>query len=102
MPDTETVTASQRATIVNRKGLHARASARLSRLAGEFESRIIVSHEGETADARSIMDLMMLVAHTGCEVEINAEGPDAAEAVTAIASLIADGFGGQGEADTVC
>ena len=102
MPDTETVTASQRATIVNRKGLHARASARLSRLAGEFESRIIVSHEGETADARSIMDLMMLVAHTGCEVEINAEGPDAAEAVTAIASLIADGFDEQGEVDTIC
>ena len=102
MPDTETLTASQRAMIVNRKGLHARASARLSRLAGEFQSRIIVSHEGETADARSIMDLMMLVAHKGCEVDINAEGPDAAEAVTALASLIADGFGEQGEADTIC
>jgi phosphocarrier protein len=48
------------------------------------------------------MDLMMLVAHKGCEVDINAEGPDAAEAVTAIASLIADGFGEQGEADTIC
>ena len=102
MPDTETVTASQRATIVNRKGLHARASARLSRLAGEFESRIIVSHEGETADARSIMDLMMLVAHTGCEADASTGGPGAAEAVTAIASLIADGFGEQGEADTIC
>lgn len=94
--------ASQRATIVNRKGLHARASAALSRLAGEFESMITVSHEGESADARSIMDLMMLVAHQGCEVELAAEGPDAAEAVTAIASLIADGFGEQGEADTIC
>lgn len=102
MADTETSTASQRVAIVNRKGLHARASARLSRLAGEFQSRIIVSHEGETADARSIMDLMMLVAHMGCEVELHAEGPDAAEAVTAIASLIADGFGEQGDADTVC
>jgi phosphocarrier protein HPr len=102
MPDTETLTASQRATIVNRKGLHARAAARLSRLAGEFDSRVIVSHEGETADARSIMDLLMLVAHKGCEVELNAEGPDAAEAVTALASLIADGFGEQGDADTIC
>ncbi|KCZ56982.1 hypothetical protein HY29_07510 [Hyphomonas beringensis] len=101
MTDTQT-TASQRATIVNRKGLHARASAKLSRLAGEFDSRIIVTHEGETADARSIMDLMMLVAHTGCEVGITAEGTDAAEAVTAIASLIADGFGEQGDADAVC
>ena len=101
MTDTQT-TASQRATIVNRKGLHARASAKLSRLAGEFDSRIIVTHESETADARSIMDLMMLVAHTGCEVDIIAEGTDAAEAVTAIASLIADGFGEQGDADAVC
>ncbi|KCZ49427.1 HPr family phosphocarrier protein [Hyphomonas pacifica] len=101
MTDTQT-TASQRATIVNRKGLHARASAKLSRLAGEFDSRIIVTHEGETADARSIMDLMMLVAHTGCEVDIRAEGPDAAEAVTAIASLIAEGFGEQGDADALC
>lgn len=95
-------TASQRATIVNRKGLHARASARLSRLASEFDSKVIVSHEGESADARSIMDLLMLVAHMGCEVKLEAEGPDAAEAVTAIASLIADGFGEQGEADAVC
>ncbi len=101
MPGTVTK-ASQRATIVNRKGLHARASARLSRLANEFDSKVIVRHEGESADARSIMDLMMLVAHMGCEVELTAEGPDAAEAVTAIASLIADGFGEQGEADTVC
>ena len=101
MTDTHT-TASQRAMIVNRKGLHARASAKLSRLAGEFNSRIIVTHEGETADARSIMDLMMLVAHMGCEVDIRAEGPDAAEAVTAVASLIADGFGEQGDADAVC
>ncbi|MAN45776.1 MAG: HPr family phosphocarrier protein [Alphaproteobacteria bacterium] len=101
MTDTQT-TASQRAMIVNRKGLHARASAKLSRLAGEFNSRIIVTHEGETADARSIMDLMMLVAHMGCEVDIRAEGPDAAEAVTAVASLIADGFGEQGDADAVC
>ena len=92
----------QELKIVNVKGLHARAAARLSRLAGEFDSRVIVSHEGETADARSIMDLLMLVAHKGCEVELNAEGPDAAEAVTALASLIADGFGEQGDADTIC
>ncbi len=95
-------TASQRATIVNRKGLHARASARLSRLANEIESKVIVSHEGESANAHSIMDLLMLVAHMGCEVQLEAEGPDAAEAVTAIASLIADGFGEQGDADAVC
>lgn len=80
-------------TVVNVKGLHARASAALSRLAGEFESKVIVSHKGERADARSIMDLLLLVAARGCEIEIEAEGPDAAQAVTAIASLVADGFG---------
>lgn len=101
MRDTVT-TAHQRATIVNRKGLHARAAAKLSRLAAEYESKITVTREGESADARSIMDLLMLVAHMDSDVEIHAEGLDAAEAVTAIASLIADGFGEQGDADSVC
>jgi phosphocarrier protein HPr len=91
----------QSVTIVNRKGLHARASAKLSKLASEFESKVIVSHEGQEADARSIMDLLMLVAAHGCEVELSASGPDAAEAVTAIASLIADGFGERGESDVL-
>jgi phosphocarrier protein len=93
--------ARQSVTIVNRKGLHARASAKLSKLANEFESRVVVSHEGQEADARSIMDLLMLVAAQGCEVELAAKGPDAAEAVTAIASLIADGFGESGESDVL-
>jgi len=97
-----TTTATQRVMIVNRKGLHARASARLSRLAGEFDANVIVHHEAESADARSIMDLLMLVAHMGCEVELRAEGPEAAEAVTAIASLIAEGFGERGLDDEVC
>ena len=93
--------ARQSATIVNRKGLHAHASAKLSKLASEFESKVVVSHDGQEADARSIMDLLMLVAAQGCEVELAASGPDAAEAVTAIASLIADGFGERGESDVL-
>jgi phosphocarrier protein HPr len=48
------------------------------------------------------MDLLMLVAHMGCEVELRAEGPEAAEAVIAIASLIAEGFGEQGQDDEIC
>jgi phosphocarrier protein HPr len=95
-------TATQRVMIVNRKGLHARASARLSKLAGQFDAHVTVCHEAECADARSIMDLLMLVAHTGCEVELRAEGPEAAEAVTAIASLIAEGFGERGPEDEIC
>ncbi len=93
--------ARQSVTIVNRKGLHARASAKLSKLASEYQSKVVASHEGQEADARSIMDLLMLVAAQGCEVEPPANGPDAAEAVTAIASLIADGFGERGESDVL-
>ncbi|MFN7054470.1 HPr family phosphocarrier protein [Hyphomonas sp.] len=85
--------ASAGVTIVNRKGLHARASAKVAKLAGTFDARIIIRHEGEAADARSIMDLLMLVAHTGCEIEIKASGPQAQEAVDAIAALVSDGFG---------
>lgn len=94
--------AMQRVRIVNRKGLHARASAKLSQLAAKFEANVTVRHEDQSADARSIMDLLMLVAHMDCEVVLQADGPDAAEAVTAIASLIADGFGEQGQADKTC
>lgn len=85
--------AARRATIVNRKGLHARASAKLAKLAAEFDAQVFVTHETETADARSIMDLLMLVAHIGCVVEIKGRGAQADEAVNAIARLIDDGFG---------
>ncbi len=85
--------AGQRVRIVNTKGLHARAAAALSRLASEYEARVTVSHEAASADARSIMDLLLLVGSKDCEIEILAEGPDAEAAVTAIASLVADGFG---------
>lgn len=86
-------TAHRRANIVNRKGLHARASAKVARLAGEFDAQVFVSHESETADARSIMDLLMLVAHTGCTVEVKGRGAQADAAVDAIVALIEDGFG---------
>ena len=85
--------ATARVTIVNRKGLHARASAQVAKLASEYDAKVIVRHEGEAADARSIMDLLMLVAHTGCEIELAGSGPQASEAVEAIAALVADGFG---------
>lgn len=85
--------AAQRVMIVNQKGLHARASAKFAKLAAQYESRISVSHEGIDAAANSIMDLLLLAAHRGCEIELQAEGSDAAQAVTALASLVADGFG---------
>jgi len=84
---------AQRVTIVNRKGLHARASNKFAKLAQSYDSEITVRHDEFEAKATEIMDLLMLVAHKGSEIEIEAVGDDAREAVTALASLVADGFG---------
>ena len=79
--------------IVNVKGLHARASRKLAELALGYEStRIVVRREDEEADARSLMDLMMLGAGIGSELEIEAEGPQAEEALAKIEALFANKF----------
>ncbi len=78
--------------IVNRRGLHARASAKFVRLASGFDAEVRVSKDGQTVDARSIMGLMMLAAGPGCCVEIEAEGPDAEAALEALQALIAARF----------
>lgn len=75
--------------ITNKKGLHARASRMLAELALNYEStRISVRKESDEADARSLMDLMMLGAGIGDEVEIEARGPQAEEAMAAVETLI--------------
>ncbi len=75
--------------ITNKKGLHARASRKLAELALSYEStRISVRREEDEADARSLMDLMMLGAGIGDEVEIEARGPQAEEAMAAVEGLI--------------
>lgn len=84
---------AQRVMIVNRKGLHARASNKLARLASSYQSEITIRNDEHEAQATEIMDLLMLIAHKGTEIEIEAVGNDAPEAVTALASLVADGFG---------
>ncbi|MGN6514439.1 MAG: HPr family phosphocarrier protein [Rhizomicrobium sp.] len=81
------------ATIVNKKGLHARASAKLVEAAARFQSRITVSKDGQSVDARSIMGLMMLGAPIGSQIELVAEGADAAEAMTAMLALVEAKFG---------
>lgn len=81
------------ATIVNKKGLHARASAKLVEAAARFQSRITVSRDGQSVDARSIMGLMMLGAPIGSQIELVAEGDDAAEAMTAMLALVQAKFG---------
>ena len=81
------------ATIVNAKGLHARAAAKLAKLAARFKAEITVARNGTKVSARSIMGLMMLAAGKGAEIEIAARGPDAEAALSAIAALVAGGFG---------
>ena len=84
--------AARTVEIVNKRGLHARASAKFVKLAATFEAEVRVSKDGQTVDARSIMGLMMLAAAPGCEIEIEAEGEQAAEAVDALADLVAGKF----------
>lgn len=79
--------------ITNKKGLHARASRKLAELALSYDStRIAIRRDGEEADARSLMDLMMLGAGIGDEVEVEARGPHAEEAMAAVEALIAAKF----------
>lgn len=74
--------------IINKRGLHARASAKFVKLAATFDAEVTVSKDGQTVDARSIMGLMMLAASPGCCIEIHAEGEQAREAVQALAELV--------------
>jgi len=79
--------------ISNRLGLHARASAKLTKLAGGFDCDVHMSRNGRRINAKSIMGVMMLAAGMGSEVEIETEGADEAQAMVAIVALIQDRFG---------
>ena len=79
--------------IVNKLGLHARASAKLTRSAGEFTSEVWLSRNGRRVNAKSIMGVMMLAAGKGTRILVETEGSDADAALAAIVSLIADKFG---------
>jgi len=78
--------------IVNKRGLHARASAKFVKLATDFDAEVRVSRDGQTVDARSIMGLMMLAAGPGSSIEIEAEGPESAQAVDALVDLVSRRF----------
>lgn len=82
-----------RAKIVNKKGLHARASAKLVEAAARFKSEITVAKDGNEVSARSIMGLMMLGASLGSDIHIKVEGPDADLAMTAVLALVEAKFG---------
>lgn len=80
-------------TISNKLGLHARASAKLTKLAGSFACDVHMSRNGRRINAKSIMGVMMLAAGMGTEVEIETEGVDEAAASRALVALINDRFG---------
>jgi phosphocarrier protein len=80
-------------TISNKLGLHARASAKLTKLAAGFKSEIFLTRNGRRVNAKSIMGVMMLAAGLGAEVELEVEGPDEEAAATAIKALVDDKFG---------
>jgi phosphocarrier protein len=82
-------------TIVNRRGLHARAAAKLVNIAERFTANVEVVRDDQSVSARSIMGLMMLGAGMGSTVELRAEGWDAHEALDAIAGLFEAGFNEQ-------
>ena len=83
---------SRSAELVNQRGLHARASAALAREASRWNAKVTVHHDGMSASAASIMDLLMLAARVGQTIEIDAEGPQAVEALDALCTLIARKF----------
>ncbi len=80
-------------TIVNQRGLHARASAKFVRMAEGFDAQVSVSRGDETVNATSIMGLMMLGAAAGTAITVTANGRQAETALDALCALIADKFG---------
>jgi phosphocarrier protein len=80
-------------TISNKLGLHARASAKLTKLASSFQSDVFMSRNGRRVNAKSIMGVMMLAAGIGTEVEVETEGSDEQAAMSAISALVNDKFG---------
>ncbi|HEU5282547.1 MAG TPA: HPr family phosphocarrier protein [Burkholderiales bacterium] len=79
--------------IVNKLGLHARASAKLTQLAGGFQCEVWLSRNGRRVNAKSIMGVMMLAAAKGSKVAIETSGADEEEAMQAIVQLIVEKFG---------
>lgn len=84
---------SRELLIINKRGLHARASAKFVQTVDGYNAAITVSRDGMTVGGTSIMGLMMLAASPGCTIHVTAEGPQALEALDALDALIQDRFG---------
>jgi len=87
---------SRELQIINKRGLHARASAKFVQMVERFDAKVTVSHKGDSAGGDSIMGLMMLAAGPGTNVVVSATGPEAQAAIDAIAALVADKFNEEG------
>jgi len=79
--------------IRNRLGLHARAAARFVHTASRYRSQVSASRDGRTMDGKSILGILLLAAPQGALIELVVEGPDEDEAMAALETLVADGFG---------
>jgi phosphocarrier protein HPr len=79
--------------IINKLGLHARASAKLTQLAAKYQCDVQMSRNGRKVNAKSIMGVMMLAAGKGAKVMVEVDGPDELEAMDAIVALVGDYFG---------
>ena len=86
-------TIRQDVEIINKLGLHARASAKFTQLAGTFQSEVWLERNGRRVNGKSIMGVMMLAAGIGSKVELEVNGADEAAALAALKTLIADKFG---------
>ncbi len=86
-------TAQEICEIVNAKGLHVRAATMIAQLAATFSATITIEHAGERANAKSVMNLLLLTAPMGASVRIEASGDDAQEALDGIVALVTSGFG---------
>jgi phosphocarrier protein len=91
-PTNEAPAVRATAEILNKRGLHARASAKFVTMVARYQSEITVSRDGATVSGRSIMGLMMLGASLGSSIDITAQGPDAPEAMEALLALVARKF----------
>jgi phosphocarrier protein HPr len=85
-------TAFCRVTIINNRGLHARAAARFASTTGNFNADVQVTRNEQTVSGLSILGLMMLAATPGCEIDLSATGPDAKIALDALSELVNDKF----------
>lgn len=91
--ESDTTVVTRQFSIVNQRGLHARASAKFVETVNRFDAEVIVKKDNMAVDGGSILDLMMLAASPGCTITVEACGHDADAVMDALNKLVSDGFG---------